>query len=662
MLNQMLTKAKAAIHDEAVEYAKFSSWCVSEQANLKKSIASAEESIEGLSADIGELTIQANVLGKEIAKLSASVQKDEAESEAQKKQRAADYDAFVAEQSDYAESITALERAIATLQKQNYDRTALLQLSGSATLPQNAKNVIAAFVGMMNDDDTQAPPEANAYEFKSGGIVTMLKKLLTEFTAKKDEVEKEEMNSRHSSDMLLLDLKNSMDVASKTVDEKTALKQGKLAESAIRKKELAQTETTKKEDESSLTSMKTDCTEKSYSFQEKQQMRKEEIQALEKAIEILDTEEGRSGDYLLGLTQKKSGHALVQLFGSSSMDSEGIHRRVREFLFAQAKKLHSNNLNLLAQKVAADPFAKVKTMIDGMIARLEKEATEDAQHEGFCATELGKSKIAREKLTAEIDMLTGSIEEGKALLTELAQAIATLTKEVAELDASMTMATQIRGEEKARNAAAVADATAAKGATEAAIQVLKDFYAKASTATALLQVSSGKRTPIPLGGEEWNALANPSYKGTIDKGHKAGMATFGEKNTGMQASAGGVLAMMEVIISDFSEIIVETGQGEAAAAKEYTSYMEESKKNKAVKLKSLDEKGADKIATEGKVESDTADMKSTQDQLIAADKYYARLEPQCIDKGMTFDERTAARNAEVASLKEALKILGGLEA
>ena len=31
---------------------------------------------------------------------------------------------------------------------------------------------------------------------------------------------------------------------------------------------------------------------------------------------------------------------------------------------------------------------------------------------------------------------------------------------------------------------------------------------------------------------------------------------------------------------------------------------------------------------------------ATQDELIAAEAYYERLVPQCIDKGMTFDERT----------------------
>jgi hypothetical protein len=66
---------------------------------------------------------------------------------------------------------------------------------------------------------------------------------------------------------------------------------------------------------------------------------------------------------------------------------------------------------------------------------------------------------------------------------------------------------------------------------------------------------------------------------------------------------------------------------------------------------------ADKAAAELKLQEDTKDLKGTQDELLAADRYYEKLVPQCIDQGMTWEERVAAREAEIKSLKEALKIL-----
>ena len=60
-----------------------------------------------------------------------------------------------------------------------------------------------------------------------------------------------------------------------------------------------------------------------------------------------------------------------------------------------------------------------------------------------------------------------------------------------------------------------------------------------------------------MGSAEWNALANPNFEGKggygqgsedkVDKGHKAGMQTFGKTYNGLQDQAGGVFAMLEVM-------------------------------------------------------------------------------------------------------------------
>merc|ERR1719486_1644769 len=295
-------------------------------------------------------------------------------------------------------------------------------------------------------------------------------------------------------------------------------------------------------------------------------------------------------------------------------------------------------------------------MIDDMITRLLNEANEDAQHEGFCDKEFGQNKVTRNKLTEDIDGLEAAVEEGKATIMMLAEEIATLTKEVADLDASVKEATKIRGEEKATNKVTVEDAKAAQAAVSAATAVLKTFYEKASLATGLLQTDASRPK---MGTDEWDSLANPNYEGpAIDKGHKEGMQTFGKKYTGQQDEAGGVMAMLEVILSDFSNVEADTKAAEAKAQETYDEFMVDSKKTKATKLKKIEMDEADKAAAETKLAEDTKDMKGTQDELLAADRYYEKLVPQCIDQGMTWEERVKARESEIASLKQALKILG----
>merc|ERR1719379_1405861 len=144
------------------------------------------------------------------------------------------------------------------------------------------------------------------------------------------------------------------------------------------------------------------------------------------------------------------------------------------------------------------------------------------------------------------------------------------------------------------NAATIADAKSAQSATQAAMAVLQAFYAKAGGATALLQKSSS-RGPLldeaarpKMGTEEWKALANPEYvtgggSATVDKGHKAGMQTFGKTYQGQQDEAGGVLTLLDVILSDFANLQADTEAAEATSATEFKKFMTESTKNKSVK-------------------------------------------------------------------------------
>lgn len=122
------------------------------------------------------------------------------------------------------------------------------------------------------------------------------------------------------------------------------------------------------------------------------------------------------------------------------------------------------------------------------------------------------------------------------------------------------------------------DAKAAQRAVGQATAVLKDFYAKAAKATALIQTSNKDPAIIHMGTEDWQALANPNFDGTIDKGHKGGMQTFGEAYTGNQDAAVGVMALLEVAMSDFANLEADTKASEAESEKTYNDYMTESKR------------------------------------------------------------------------------------
>jgi len=671
MLQDMVATAKKEKHEEEVKYAEFSTFCTGETADLKKQIASAAEQIELLTSEIAKLESDVSGLGKDIAKLSSDVASMEADVKAQTAQREKEHASYEAESQDYSETNDALDRAIMVLSKQDYDRkqahVALMQLSEQTELPQRVQAMVSAFMAMMDSDDqAPTPPEANAYEFQSGGIVDMLKKLQDDFRKQAKQCDKEEMNSKHAYDMVMQDLTSSISHATSDIATKSAEKEKKTEKIAESKGLLAATTTDKAQDEKTLSDLEAECFQKGESFKEKQQLRTEEIDALGKAIEVLSGEAVAGGAQHLSLVAKTA-TSLVQLRASSNgaTAQEGIRHKLTEFLTARAKSLNSKQLGLLAEKIAADPFAKVKKLIDDMITRLLEEANEDAEHEGFCDKELGTNKITRDKLTSEIDELQAAIDEGQSMIMKLTDDIASLNKEVAELDAAIEEQTKLRESEKAKNAATIADSKAAQDAVSSAVAVLKEFYAKAGGATAFVEVSSSSKPATKLmqrpvmGSEEWKALANPNYEGTVDKGHKEGMQTFGETYSGQQDEAGGVLAMLDVIMSDFANLESETMANEAQAQKSYDDFMIDANKNKAVKTRNIEMFTADKVAAESKLQTDTKDIKATQDELLAADRYYEKLKPQCIDSGVSHEDRVKARESEIASLKEALTILSG---
>merc|ERR1719269_568903 len=185
--------------------------------------------------------------------------------------------------------------------------------------------MVAAFLGVMGKDfmadmgPDYAAPEANAYEFQSGSIITMLKKLKDEFRTKLADCQKEEMNSKHAYDMVVQDLVDSIENSNQSIEEKTVTKARKEEKAAQNKKELAATVAMKKKDEKTLAEMEVECKEKGLSFEEKQQLRTEEIEAINQAIKILKSGDvSGNADKHLALAQTSKVAALTQLRGQES--------------------------------------------------------------------------------------------------------------------------------------------------------------------------------------------------------------------------------------------------------------------------------------------------------------------------------------------------------
>merc|ERR1719311_1351104 len=178
--------------------------------------------------------------------------------------------------------------------------------------------------------------------------------------------------------MLMQDLKAQIDQATQDRDEKAETKAKKLQAKADAEGDLQDTITTRDADQKYLADLTATCEEKASDFESRQQLRAEEIEAIEKAIEIISSAavSGNAEKHLPTLVQLK-GAALSQLRADGRSPTQ---QRVAQYLQDQARQLNSRVLSALAVRVADDPFKKVKKMIKDLIVRLMEEANEEAEH------------------------------------------------------------------------------------------------------------------------------------------------------------------------------------------------------------------------------------------------------------------------------------------
>jgi len=629
LMEGMAAKGKEEKHKEQVQFAAYKQFCDDTAVEKKRAIAEADEKIEILKADIEKYTTDAETLTKEIAghddDLAAWTGDKKAATKVREMEKA-DYDKM---HQDYSESIDALERAIAVLKKQAFTRkqASFAQVSAVAKLtliPEEAKRTINAFLQQDPDEGLAvSAPEAAGYEFQSQGVIEMMEKLLDKFIEERTVLEKEEMNSKQAFEMLVQDLTAQIDQAKQDRTEKAETKAKKLQAKADAEGDLTETTTTKEADKKYLADLVATCEQKASDFEARQQLRTEELEAIAKAIEIV------SSGAVKGNAEKHLPSAFLEGTSLSSlrMDAQSQMRvKAGVFLRQKARELQSRVLSAMADRVDADPFRKVKKMIKDLITKLMEEANEEAEHKGWCDTELATNEKTRKEKTEAVETLHAEIDQLEASIAKLTSDIADLTKAVGELDAAMSKATQLRGDEKEKNTETITDSQAAQTAVAQALTVLKEFYAKAGEATALIQ-------------EEPEIFDSP-YKG-------------------MGGEAGGVVGMLEVIESDFARLEADTKAAEATAQKEYDTFMTDSKVDKESKSSDIEHKTSKKQDQSQALTVKKDDLEGTQKELDAALAYFDKLKPSCVDSGVSYEDRVARREDEIKSLQDALKILNG---
>merc|ERR1719473_1419028 len=486
LMNGMEEKGKAEKQAEQVQYAAYKQWCDDTNREKTAAIAEATEMIEVLKADIQKYAADAELLSKQIAKHEEDITtwtNDQKAATNVREIEKADYDAA---HTDLSESVDALGRAIAVLKKIMPDKkqaafSQLSKLTHMSLIPDDAKRTIDAFLQQDQDPGSgmdYTAPEANAYESQSGGILDMLEKLIREFIDERTSLEKEEANSQQNYEMLPSVMRTNSPSANAGLEKDRVDKAKALKAKADAEGELVDTTTIRDEDQKFLDDTMATCAQKAKDFEARQQLRAEELEAINKAIEIISSSavSGAADKHLPSLIQYKAA-SLAQFRSSPASPAQW---KVSIYLQDKARQLNSRILSALADRVEKDPFKKVKKMIKDLIDKLMEEATAEASHKGWCDTELATNEHTRKEKTEAVETLHAEIDDLTASIALLTEEITELSNAVSDLDAAVAKATKMREEEKAKNAETLKDAQEAQTAVAQAITVLKEFYAKAA--------------------------------------------------------------------------------------------------------------------------------------------------------------------------------------
>jgi len=372
-------------------------------------------------------------------------------------------------------------------------------------------------------------------------------------------------------------------------------------------------------------------------YEKNQKTRKDEVEALTKAIEIFQGNDiAAAKEHIHGKGGKSKVTNFLQISSSvkSMTDSHKTQllQKVASLIQKKNSSLFKNKsraLSLLSAEMLSSQvlkqtgtFDKVIDMVKSLISKLEAEAASETTHVQWCKVQTTQTTEDKEKYTEKVEKIQVDLDTVRADMASLQQAIKEATENLLELKLQMTEAQKIRDATRIENENTIADSKAGQGACEKALEILNTFYAQKE---ALVQIDS---LPQPL-------------------------AAYG----GLSDSSTGVIGLIQTIASDFARLEADVTSEEQHASSQHKTYVAETK----VEIETIEDNvHQDNVTVIQKKDVERRKMKelkSSQAQLSSILRYDGELQPLCTAKHLSYEERKAAREQEIAALREAYDVL-----
>merc|ERR1719235_1046667 len=416
LMNSLYAQVEDEGKEEAATYKKFACFCKDTQLSKDKAIKDGNDNESDQLATIEQMTAKEASLTQSITDLNTDLDNGEQSLIDATNERAAEKAKYDKKHTDCINSVEGVRTAMA-------DIAAATSFVEKEAILKSSK--VQALIDALDPGDKS---REHAGLGTSSSITEVLDALLDDWTKKAKRMEDKEKAKKELYDKTSAELRKMIKDTEAAIDAaKIQLSETK-ATLATTKGQLTETKANLHDDTKYLKDLTAQCEMKANEWDQRSTMRAGELKALQEAIDIVggsvkstQSTRGYTDNTLLlqggaktpdsytdvVFTQLKGVRSSQNVAESTKAKQERLDTVTK--IKRAAQKLNSPELGLLAMKIAADPFAKVKELIQQLITRLLTESQNEATQKGWCDTEIGKANTDRDHRMADTKTLSARI-------------------------------------------------------------------------------------------------------------------------------------------------------------------------------------------------------------------------------------------------------------
>merc|ERR1719162_632360 len=385
--------------------------------------------------------------------------------------------------------------------------------------------------------------------------------------------------------------------------------------------------------------MKASCTAKAAEWNERVRARSEEMAGINKALEILTSDEARA----MFTKAIKPGMEAASFLQEAS-ESDPATKAYRK-LKAVAMRTQSLRLAQIAAQIkTGGHFDAVIVEIDKMITVHKEDEQDDIEQRDWCKEETFKNEqeAARyeykvEKHNTRIMKLTKKLEDLEVSKQQTIAAITDTREDIASMEST-------RIEEHNAFEGAKSDDEQASALLAAAIEAMGAFYKNNAIDQGEIQ-----------GGAKAALVQAPEFEVSEDQAPDASFSSAGKSG----GESKGIISLMTMIKEDLEDEIKNGVKNEKKTQAGFESSLNAARKlveDLTLKKTNLESSIAD---TNKEINDETIEKEGTQSLLDEEREYLASIKPDCDWILKEFQPRRDQRGEEVQALIEAKGMLAG---